>query len=396
MGVNKLTSIQSIIGMNCFKFDVLDTILQSLNINQDEVTIYIDLYALICKCYSDSFANKIDRADSAIVTTDFVVTLLNALGHYKFYVVKRLKKRCSVVLIHNTKLTKYQKELNVDYRWDRIDKLGLEHSIYGNMNQKIMESVAMVQRVCTHVEDVYVITPDSALDFPGCVLALQSHDRFQNTFGIMLTRNLSSSQLIHTKHMAMIYPKSRVPYLLTKKTFLSEGFLRKAKRSSDIPYLDEIPVRFIPYLCTIGGCEHVLPSRGTNTFPHACKIVAEMLHNGQLTKNVSFQTFLEELEKYMLKKKKKGKDLEFYYEKSEYNHLIDRYRAVSAPLNVAAATKGQIMAIYACIVDLYNQQYLDDLNDLLSRLNDPDRLINFDHLHAQRLSDQDEYNGEWW
>lgn len=396
MGVNKLTTLQSTIGMNCFKFDILDEKLQSVRIVQDKVTVYIDLYALICKCYSESFVNKLDRADSAVVLTDLVVTLLNALGHYKFYVVKRLKKKCAIVLIHNTKLTKYQKDLDVDYRWDRIDRLSLEHSIFGSFNEKVMEAVLMIQRICMYIEDVYVITPDSELDFPGCVLTLQAQNRFSTTFGIMLTRNLAAAQLIGSRKMIMIYPKSRVPHVLTEKNFLSDGFLRGSKRESSISHLDEIPVRFIPYLCTIGGCEHILPAKGTGTFPHACKIAAEMLHSGQLTKNVSFQTFLEELESYMIRKKKKGKDAEFYYSKSEYNHLIDRYRAVSVPLNVAAASKGQLMAIHACIVDLYNQQYLDDLTDSLARLNDPDRLVNFDHLNAQRVDPTDEYNGEWW
>ena len=85
-----------------------------------------------------------------------------------------------------------------------------------------------------------------------------------------------------------------------------------------------------------------------------------------------------------------------YYDKDDYNELINRYRVISIPLNALAATKSQILAIYKRLVDVYNQPYLDDVSDMLSALKDPDRLIDFDRLNANKPYEDEDYDGSWW
>lgn len=400
MDVNKLTTIQSVVGMNCFKFDVLDEAFKDIKIEQDEVTLFIDLYMLICHCYSEQFAKKIERADSTVVTTDFVVSIMNALGHYKFYVVKRLKKKCSIVLMHNTKLTKYQNKFDVDYRWDRIHKLSTNHPKFGYMNKLITTAYKMIQRVCIHIEDVHVLNLDPGLDSAGCVYFFRNHsDHFRNSYHIVCSRTLSAIQLIQPGKCSVLYPKSRMPYILTEDTYLRYGLGNRLGKIRNT----KLPYQFIPFLCVIGGCEHVLPTLKTGGgLSGAIKIINEMYQKGLITKNISFPSFIEILEEYMIKRNKKKKkfddeeDDQIYYSNDDFNRFIDRYRVFSAQLNVAAATKSQKTAIESNLVYIYNQDYLDSLVDLLSKINDPDRLIDFDKLNAQRTTIDDDYNGEWW
>ena len=75
--------------------------------------------------------------------------------------------------------------------------------------------------------------------------------------------------------------------------------------------------------------------------------------------------------------------------------MIDRYRVFSIPLNCLAATKDQILKVYQSLIDVYDQNYLEKINDMLSRIGDDERLISLDVLNGNTPYTDEDYS-DWW
>lgn len=398
--LSSFTLIKPIVGQSMVKFKVLDDLFKNVVIRQDTVVFYIDVYAIVCRCYNPNMVEKINHMNPKMVLIDFVVSIMNCLGHYRFFTVKNLGKKSKIVLTHETKLTPYQEQLYPDYRYDRIKKFDLDNPVYGDMNKILMDAYKFVQSICTYLEGIYVIDPDIGVDGDTIAALLRNADQFKDCFHVLFTRNLAATQLV-SDDTVVFFNKREDSVVLTRKNCLTEGiFKRRCSKETKQKFAKQISPSLIPYICMLAGCEHYLkPFKRNFPIDVAAKLIIKMLENGDITRNVALPTFLEQLERYQHLAHDKKKDLNLdlpYYDKDDYNELINRYRVISIPLNALAATKSQILAIYKRLVDVYNQPYLDDVSDMLSALKDPDRLIDFDKLNANKPYEDEDYDGSWW
>ena len=395
-GVNSFTLIKPMIGISKVKYDVLDREFSRIRIDQKSVVFYMDLYTIICRCYRNDFADKLSRADSTINMIDFVIGIMNTIAHYRFYTVHRLKKKSYIVLTCDRRITEYQKKLCPDFRWDRVDRIDPDGPFH-DMNKIIYKAYRFVQSICTYLEGIYVIDYDTGIDSITTAALLRNTDKFKDCFHVLFTKSMMATQLI-SNDTVMLYHKRDDTKLLTVDNFLSDGLMTKIQKKTKDRFRKQLSPSMVPYICMIGGCIHVLKNvKGIGGIVSGAKIVSAMLEQGYITRNVSLQTFLDQFEKYKYKLLK-GEDLDDeaeYFNKEQYNNFINRYRAFSIPLNLKAASRSQILSVYKRIVDLYDQNYLDGIVDMLSNLNDPDRLLDLDKLNAT-VPEEEDYNGEWW
>ena len=98
--LSSLTLIKPIVGQSMVKFKILDDLFKDVVIRQDTVVFYIDVYAIVCRCYNPNMVEKINHMNPKMVLIDFVVSIMNCLGHYRFFTVKNLGKKSKIVLTH--------------------------------------------------------------------------------------------------------------------------------------------------------------------------------------------------------------------------------------------------------------------------------------------------------
>ena len=389
------------------KFDELDELFDDIYIEQDEVVFYLDLYSVICRCYQNRFAESIEHCTDQLLITDFVIGILNVLAHYRKYTTTRLRKKSSIVVTFDTKLTKYQKNLYPKFRWDRIPMMDTDNPLYGHLNKIVREAYKYLQSICVYFEGIYVIDYNIGVDSLTIVAMLRNTERFKNCYHVIFNRNMQGTQLISHDTCILFHRKEHTK-LLTEKNCLTDGLLWKARESSKKKYAKQISPSMIPFIAMMGGCIHVLqPLKGVNcSVTSAVRIVYDLLQEKQITRGVSLQSFLEALEKYKIdkKSKKRKKDSDdipqedisgIFFDKEHYNAMIDRYRVFSIPLNCLAATKDQILKVYQSLIDVYDQNYLEKINDMLSRIGDDERLISLDVLNGNTPYTDEDYS-DWW
>lgn len=399
--INTFTGLKQSIGMSQIKYDVLDKLFSKIEIESDTVVFHVDLYTIICRCYSMQNLEKLSRADSTAMMVDFVVGIMNCLGHYRFYTVNRLHRKSVIILTCDRGLTEVQQKYYPNYRWDRIQMLEPDGA-YESVNKIAYNAYRFVKTLCTYLDGIYVVDYNTGLDSLTCSYILRDM-KFQNAFHIIFTRNMSAVQMINRNTVILHNTKTDHAVLLDKENYLADGIMKNQPMRTRKRFYGKVPPSLSPHIMILGGCNHVMKPFHHMPMKEAAYAVQWLYEHGHIPKNVSIQTFLRELEEYQLEIGEHDADIDsdldeehpVFYEAKDYNALIDRFRVISIQLNAAIATKGQLLQLESSIVDLYNQEYLDQISDMLARINDPDRLIDFGRLNANKPY-RDEYCGEWW
>ena len=395
--VETLTLIKPIVGMSMLKYKELDDLFSEIDIEQDTVVLYFDLYSIICRCYSKDFEQKLDRVSGNFRIIDFVIAILNCIGHYRLYFASRLNKKSKIILTHNVKITDYQKDCYPKFRKGYIEKFNPKNSDYYTINMTALAAYKMIQSICTYIDGIYVIDYDCGMDPVSIMAYIRDLPDFKNYYHVLMTRDLVATQLIGND-TAQLFISRGNQRLITTKTALIDGILYKSIKHSAYPIAtiknSIAGTSLIPYVAMLGGCDHVLKAfKGIKGPIEAASIIADMKVNGYITSDTGPSTFIERYMDYLnetMDDIPKGKN----YTDEDLDEMMLRYKAFSIPLNLAASTKSRKLNVTKRLIDMYDQSYLENITDMLSAMNDPDRLINFDHLNAAPV-DQ-EYNGAWW
>lgn len=415
MNVDQLNLVQNVVGSSMIKFDILDEMFDKIKISESKIVFHIDMVAVLCRCYQGRLAELLDNATPSWNVMSFVISMMNVIAHYRKYCVFKLHKENAIVITMDVELSDYQKSIYPDYKWDRIPNYRVDDPIYGNMNKTIREAYKYVQSLCMYFDGIYCIDYDSGIDGLTISAILRNDERFSNSYHILFTRNLAATQLIN-KYTSILFNQRDKSSLITRDNCYQDGVLRTCSKAIRERYGSKLPISLIPYVCALGGCRHVLkPSEIVPNLGAAAKLVNEMLELGLINKSVSIKSFLTSLELYLYKKKEKKKpkkkkisavDIDTAVEQPEeeiesfelpdnvYNDLLDRYRVFSVALSSMAASKNQIIKILRNCIDLYDQNYLEKMNDILSGLGNGNQLIEVTMLNIDR-PDRIEYDGSW-
>lgn len=395
MDVNKVNMVKYKIGLAMTKFDILDKLFEDVKIKQNEVVWHFDMNAVLCRCYQEEFASQLDRADQDWTVMSMVISMLNVLAHYRKYTVFKLHKKNTIIVTYNSKLTAFEETVYPEYYADRVTYWSEDHPIYGDMNQMLHKAYDMMASICRFIDDIFVIDLDPGVDSVTLMGLLRNDDRWRKSYHILYTRNLSATQLVN-KNTSILYAQIDHSSLITLDNCLSDGILRDCGDNFRKKYQRKLSPIMIPFIATLGGCKHLLkpskfcPGKERRSITYATELIMELLKDSWISPSISIQSFVEVLEKYF----KQNPDKNGPYTEDDYEELIGRYQAFTVPVKAVSVTKKTLIKIYKQVFNMYNQEYLEEVNELIASFGTDAQLIEFTVLNINEPS-KTEYEGEW-
>lgn len=420
MNADNVNLFRYTIGAAMVRFEILDKLFEDVKIKADRIVLHVDANAVFCRCYQETAARTLGRGDSDWSVMSCVVAFMNVLAHYRKYCVYKLKCSSTIIVTYDTALTDYQSRLYPQYRNARIPQYDTDHPVYGEMNKTLRKAYKYIQSICSYFEGIYCIDYDVGVDSLTIAAIMRNDERFQDAYHLLFTRNLAATQLIN-KSTAVLFNQRDKSSLIQEINCFRDGILRKCADSIKNRCAPVLSPSMIPYVCMLGGCHNIFdPSKVVRNVGEAAKLVTALLEKGLITKSISIKSFLETLEKYKgaedkqkKPKKKTGTkkrrihyiDINtptqepnitesFEFTSEVYNDLLNRYRVFSVPLSSMAVTKNQMIKIYRRCIDLFDQNYLENMNDILAMLGGEAPLLEISALNAESPA-KIEYDGSW-
>lgn len=428
--------LDMLIGVSKIKFDTLDQLFGEVKIKQRNVVFHLDLSAVLCRIYQKNgwTIDAITQADPNLLRLRIVIAILNVIAHYRKYLTFRLRKKNIIVVTYNYQLTEHQKKNYPELQRDHMNQSRIDHPLFGPINQAVREAYSYIQAVCSYFDDVFCIDPDTGVDTITTMGLIKNDKRYQEMYHILFTRNLVAGQLCD-KNTVILYNKRDQSRLLTEQTVISDGLMmeeRRTRKDTRVLAREKLTPHMVPFIITITSTHKT--SGTVKKFRWSLEdgivVILEMLDRKLITGQVSIYSFLDGLEQVMTEKRKKPKkprkkrkkkirmgrtfrremkawllehpepvlpvittvvketSPEFVIDNDTYQELIGRYRSVAYSVTSAAVTKQQILKIYSRMYNLYNQEYLEELNEVLSVLGP-----NVQFIEISILSQNDPYAG---
>ena len=376
-GFDKGSIVRYLIGAAQVKFEVLDRCLPAVTSDCDTVIFHLDADAILYRLYRKRDLSIIYSVPTEVAIKDIVVNLANVVGHYRRYCITRLRKRCIVYLYYNDIAPLYQNTLCPGYRHSWYDMFDERHVEYGPLFKTISKAMPFVTSILQYTTGNYVIE-NRGVDNPTAInyfirkisdIAKQDH-RWASVRHVIVSRSIVTMQLLNND-IVQLYSKRDKSYVITADTAYAKGVFAAVKSKG--PEFLRPPA--IPYLIMLGGFKEldIEPTTHAHGISRAAVLVGRAIKHER--EQYSPELVLNNLAQVVKNPDQFQKDREM---------LTARYNAVRLSSAIYAVTKTIRIRMDGSIVDLYDQNALEEINNLLSKINVNGNLLEITNLNLSR------------
>ena len=365
-----------LIGRSRIKYSKLDDLFRELYIPQSRIVIHVDASAILYRLYREKDLDMLYAVDQDIAIRDLVISFLNALGHYRRYIMTRLGKTNDILIYFNRKPPVYQQSLFSDYRKKWYRQLNVKDPTYGVLNHIVHESFKFIQGLLPYFEGIYLIDGNGVDDYTA-IYHMIHNEKYQDYYHLIFSQNMLATQLM-SSNVAMLYNKRNDSFVITSGTVYQRGILRERKAVAS----DRLTAEFLPFIWALGGCNDInmKKSKFKNGVVDTIKLLNPLVDQQIITGDMSIQTFLKTLSKHI----DRGAELRLSGE------IVNRYRVVQLSLSDAAITEDQKVHLAENIVDLYDQTGLEEINNRLAMLGEETELLEITNLNMSTSLEDEE------
>lgn len=332
-----------LINASRIKYDILTDIFEDHPITDKSVNFFIDFHDIIYRLYKQDL--NADVINDPTLVKSIVVSIINTISHYRRYISTKLKKNNKIFIVFNRKIPDYQsKQIEYGrYYYDRYSKANVN---YSGINQALFTAVDFIKEMVQYFEDIYFID-SNRIEEVDVIRYL--FDKYPDSTNIIMTRNELNYQLVNfNNNVLILYPDRDKSKIFNKYTLfdfiLSDKKYRPTHLTSDI-----YPV----YLTMMGLKKRDIDSITIRGIVKLLKSLDLMVENQLITNKVSINQFTHELSKIIT------------LSDFDKETIVARYKAISCELSVLSLTEVKRKIIDSCLVNLYDQNGLVDLNDSL-------------------------------
>lgn len=362
-----------LIGASNIKYEVLDTIFRDVPIRNDIINLYIDTDYVFHRLYRNNTNSDLYAVDSNVLVMDIVVTVINMIGHYRRYFATRLHKDNRIFLLFNTKIPAYQKHCYDSYGQTYYEKYKRNNKDYGEITAVIQSAYKFIKSIIVYFEGLYCID-NSGIDNLTAIQHIRLNEVTKNDYSIIFTRNLLACQLI-SDNCSVLYTKRDDSYMITDKDPY-EAILAGKKTTSG-----ELTASMIPFCFGLSGyTERGIESPACRGIVSGVKKVKKLMDDGKINPNSSNSSFIEAIENDFMS--------------DELDDIKSLLNAITISLSKKALTSNQKEQIMSGIYDLYDQEGIDKINEMLMNLNSDGDIIDSINLNMT-VDNNSYYDGEW-
>lgn len=369
--------IKYLIGASRVKYSVLDEIFHEVYLGNHMVTLWVDAHSILYRLYRQKDLAFLESIPKDVAIKDLVVSFINVLGHYRRYFATRLHKTNDIIVFFNTTPPAYQTAVHSEYCSSTYDKYRDNHKDYSGVNSFVKPAMEFIRSILQFFEGIYLIDNNGIDDFTA-MYYLMSHERYANSDHIIFSKSCLPNQLLDHRTYQLVGKRDK-SYIITSATVYQKGILKDRKTVAD----EKMNPVFLPFIWTLGGCSDIelKKSKYARGVSDAVKLLNSLVAKGKITSDMSIQSFLREYSNHI----EGGMELRLSPSK-----MINRYRAVNIPLATAALTKDQKIRIEGSLIDLFNQNDLERINDMLSDINTDGELLEITNLNMSTVYQEED------
>jgi len=344
--------VRYMIGASRIKFEVLDTLYQGIDVSKYRMGVmYVDAHSIFYRLYRDKNIANIYVDTKEELIRDIVVGFMNVLGHYRRYMATRLHLDNDIYVLFNCERPKYQTQYCPDFNSKLYKRYSDDNSGFEFINDALNKAWPFILGLSPYFEGIYCIDNHGIDDFSVFAKLGFQDDIFYTIY----SKSMFGTQLIR-KNVVQLFNRRDDSRLITKGSCYKNGILFDLKTKADPGLTPDM----LPMIWAFSGCADVSvkTTKYIGKVSTMIRIVNQMIKTGDLVPGMSMQSFLDALPGHMPDKK-----LQLKVDRS---YFIDRYRALSADMGAAAITPDQLARIVAQCYDVYNENELEHMNELLA------------------------------
>lgn len=376
-----------LIGSTAIRYEYLDQILPPIvdKIQENEKIIFhVDLEGIIYGLYRKSNLPQLHAMEFDILVKDITVGVINVLAHYRQYFATRLGMDNEILVYWNYELPAYQKSYCHEYRDKMYGKYNPQDPNFGTIYQATRKAVKMVANLLQFVEGIYWID-NGKYDTYSAITYAMTTKKYYKYYHLIFSRTMMLGQLVG-KRVAMLVHKrqletterggksftSGASYLITKKNVYEKVFYNSKEKAPEI----DLPINYIPIVWTLSkysdmGIERLIYTKVTDCIRH----LEELYHAGAIGEESTIPNIIDELAK--ARPKYVSEDAADRIKKE----ASDRYKILNLKLAAKGINKPQVMSMYRGMIDLYDQNALEKLNEQLTAEDPRADIINLSALN---------------
>ena len=377
--------IRSFLGMEKIKYSALNELFQDTGLIYEipqykEICMYLDAHCIFSRLLREP-EYVIVSATEQMLIRNIVVGFFNVLAHYRRYLATRLKKRNSIYVLFNTEQPDYNTSMIPSFNWriylayhtDAPDESYITHAIEQAWN--------FILKLSPYFEGIYCLT-NQGVDNTAVIRRFGFDPE---TFYIIYAKSKYPMQLIQ-KNVVQLHSNRDNSKLITLKNVYTDGAYRTVSKNKKVIADASLVPSQLPLLWTLCGCSDVSvePAKHVRQMQVAIRIANEMVQANELHPDTSIQSFLEHVSTHIRFVDKRRRCPPSLYIKVDYPLFIKRYKGLSADLSAAAITHSQWEQIQTQIYDIYDENALEELNQVLAEVTIADS--NADILQIENLN----------
>lgn len=343
--------VRYMIGASRIKFAILDELLSDIDISSYKMCVLlVDAHSIFYRMYRDKNIANIYVDTKAEFVRDLVVGFMNVLGHYRRYIASRFHMDNDIYVVFNREPPKYQTQYCPEFGSKLYHRYSKENTGYEFVNEALDKAWPFILGLSPYFEGIYCIDNHGIDDFS--VLSMTIHPE---NFYILFSRSMFGTQLIQP-NVVQLYNKRDDSRLITMRNCYAKGILDGLKTKAD----EKLTPDMLPLIWAFSGCNDVSikASKCVGKVSTMIKTMNQMVQKDELKPGMSIQSFIDRLKVYMPDRR-----IQLTVDRSFF---IDRYRALSAEMGAAAVTADQMARIVAQCYDVYNENELEQMNELLA------------------------------
>lgn len=378
MTIDDGSLVRFLIGAQCVKYDVLDELFRDVDITKYRMAVMlVDGHSIVARLYHDRKIASVYAGSSAEIVRDMVVGFLNVLGHYRRYMSTRFHLDNDIYVMFNREKPVYNQTYCRSFNETRIDRYDVNDPTNGFTSRAINLAWEFILGLSPYFEGIYCLNNSGIDDY-----ALMSRMGFpDDVMTLMMSTSDYGTQLLRPNWF-LLHPKRDRSYLITRKTCYKKGVLKGVKH--DAP--EGLTPEMLPLYWSIVGCDDVsVPSLKIVQSKTLIDAMGRMVADGYLTPETTIAGFMENLPSYV--------SSSAVQLKASKSRIEDRYRALSARLSGLAITPDQIARISAQIYDIYNQNELEQLNEILVQGRLDPEILHLENLNMSAGVNREIYDG---
>lgn len=370
----RATLARYLIGKTQLKYETLDELVAKYKVKlhpNKPIVVHIDLEQIMHRLYRSDTYSSLLAAEPRMIVQDITIGIMNVIAHYRHYCASRLHLDNTILLYWNTQPSPIHCSIYPIYQFDTYQRYDLRHREYGPLTKMVQEAISMIQNLVQYISGVYWVD-NHDLDTVMCMYHTIHRKSYRDAQHLIMTRNLIAGQMVSdTVTQFLQYRNPDRCRFLTPKNLYQDGVLYGSKHRDKG---DGLTPYDIATVYALAPCPEVNMKQTTlkSRVPDVIKLL-QACHEHGLPEEYSFQRFLSVWKEVEPKKAERIADRE--------EELIRRYRITDLSSCSKYITKPKKTQLYRQFYDLYDQNSLEELNELLaSSLQNPN-LLNLTQLN---------------